>query len=472
MNTIKQYQKFDNKNHDWPQICVIFLVTLTAFTTSALFAWLSPSIPILTSNSSHIESITLEQASYFSVITPISSIIASPLIAFYVEKIGRKYVIAMISVPQILSWLLTGVAKNLTVLYISRVLSGISDAIMFCVVPAYIGEISTPKVRGTWGNLIIINLYLAQFMVNIVGAYLDVPTTAFIFMSVPIIQVVLWLFVPESPYFLITKKRLEEAKHALKLLRWNEDVEDEFHTLTKDVSRQMLEQGRIRDLFVIATNRKALLISITMRLCQQFSGLSAIIVYTQYIFLLAGGNLSASSSAIIYSGVLFAMASICSFVVDKLGRRHLMIFSSIGTAIALFVEAIYFFLLFETDMDVTNFSWVPLAGMMLYIFTCTCGLGILPTLMLSELFSTSIKSKAVCVVNMWFSISVIVTPKLFQTLSSNYGIHVPFTVFGICAVFSVVFSYLFIPETKGKTLEEIQQMLTKKSILKTTTENA
>ncbi|KAF5273111.1 hypothetical protein FQA39_LY07601 [Lamprigera yunnana] len=459
---INQYCTFDTKNHEWPQIYVIITATLTGFTTSALFSWSSPSIPILTSNSSHIESITLEQASYFPIISNIVSAIASPLMAFLMDKIGRKYLIAIISIPHISSWLLVGVAKNITVLYISRVISGISDAILFCALPAYVGEISTPKVRGSWGNLVIINLYLGQFLINFVGAYLDVPTTAFIFMSVPIIQLILWLFVPESPYYLITKNRYEDAKKSLKLLRWNEDIEEEFEMLVKDVNRQISEVGTIGDLFVIPTNRRALLTAGTMRLCQQFSGQTAFMVYTPYIFLLTGGDLSASSSTIIFTGVLFAMASGTSFVVDKLGRRRLMILSCIGTAIALFIEAIYFFLLVETNVEVINFNWVPLAGMILYVFTFVCGLGILPTLMLSELFSASIKSKAVCIVNMLFCVSMIVTTKLFQVLSSNFGIHVPFAVFAVCTSISVIFSYLCIPETKGKTLEEIQQMLTKR----------
>ncbi|KAF5273109.1 hypothetical protein FQA39_LY07599 [Lamprigera yunnana] len=457
---------FDNKNHDWPQIYVIIAASLTAFTTAAMFSWSAPSIPILTSNSSHIEPMTLEQASYFPVISPIVTIIASPVIAFLMDKLGRKYTITIISIPQIAFWLLVAIAKTITVLYISRVLSGLSDAIVFCVVPAYIGEISSPRVRGSWGNLIIISLFLSQFVINVVGVYLDIPTTAYIFILVPIIQIILWVFVPESPYFLITKNRHEDAKRSLKFLRWNEDIEKEYNVLVKDVSRQMSEPGGIKDLFVIATNRKSLLISTMMRTCQQFTGITAFAVYTPYIFLLVGGNISASSSSIIYTGILFAMASVCSFVVDKFGRRLLLIFSSIGVTIALFVEAIYFYLMLETNINMSNFNWVPLAGMMLFIITCTSGLGILPTLMLSELFSASIKSKAVCVVNMCFGVCIIVTSKLFQALSSSCGIHVPFAVFGVCTFFSSILSYLYVPETKGKSLEEIQQMLTKEKFVK------
>ncbi|KAK4885080.1 hypothetical protein RN001_001351 [Aquatica leii] len=454
----------DNKNHDWPQICVIIVASLGGLTASALYTWPSPSIPRLISNSSEGVNLSLEEASYFTVLTPLGSLLASPLVAYLMESIGRKKTMLLMSVPQIVAWTLIIISKSLWVLYVSRLLGGTSDAVLFSVVPAYIGEISVPHVRGSWGNLITIFIYLGQFLMNIVGSYFDVKMTALFFLIFPITHLIFFTFAPESPYYLITVNKHREAEKSLKLLRWNNNVEEEFNVITKAVDRQISEPGRLKDLIIIPVNRKALLISIGLRSCQILSGLPAFAVYTQYIFALSAGNFSASTCAIIYTGVLLLMSSTFSFFVDRFGRKPLMIFSSFGCTLALLIEAFYFYFMLETKVNLTDYNWIPLAGMVLYIITCSSGLGILPNLLLSELFSASIKSKATSVVNTVFFLYIIIVPKLFQLLSSSFGMYVPFFIFFFCTCLSTLFSYFFMPETKGKTLEEIQHMLVQKSI--------
>ncbi|KAK4885078.1 hypothetical protein RN001_001349 [Aquatica leii] len=421
-NILKLYRGFDKQNRDWPQIYVILLASLGGFSSCALFSWPSPSIPILISNSSYIEYVTLEEASYFSIISSISTIVATPLVAILMNAIGRKKMITFMAIPHMLSWILIAVARNIICLYVSRAIYGISDAILYCVIPTYVSEIATPKVRGSWGNLIMISVFLGQFLINVVGAYYDIITTALVFVTLPIVHFALMLSAPESPYFLLMKNKETHAEESLKYLRWNENVKEEFTLLVKDVQRQTSESGTLMDLFIIETNRKALSIALAMRMFQQFSGFSAFAVYTQYMFSLAGGNLLASDCAIIFTGVSLLAGTLSSLVVDKFGRRPLMVFSNLGCTIALSIESIYFLIMHETNLNVSDFTWVPLAGMVLYIITSTAGLGILPSLMVGELFSASIKSKAVGVLSIFFSFCTIFVPKLFQLLSTNFHI--------------------------------------------------
>lgn len=457
-NFIERYVPYDEKSHNWPQILTIFIVALGGFSSSALYTWTSPSIPILISNISHIETVTIEAASYLTVISPISAAIASPLVALALDLIGRKKTVLFIAVPHITACLLVIFAKNIYVLYASRFVAGLGDAVLFCGIPTYIGEIAVPSVRGSWGNLVAIGIYFGQFTMNVVGSYYDIITTASILIWVPIIMACFTMILPESPYYLLMKGREDEARNVLRKFRWRADVEHELSSLSQDVQRQISESGTFKDLITIATNRKALLISIAIRGCQQLSGLPAFAVYTQYMFNEAGGNLSASTSAIIYTGVLFCMTSGYAFVVERFGRRPLMIFSSFGCAIVLLTEATYFLVDQKFGVDVSGVRWIPLAGMICYIVVCSSGLGIIPTLMLGELFSTSVKGKALCVLNICFSIYILSVSKLFQVLTTNFGMYVPFFLFSGCCFVGTVFSYFCIPETKGKTLEEIQEI--------------
>lgn len=266
-------------------------------------------------------------------------------------------------------------------------------------------------------------------------------------------------FVPESPYFYLMRNDVKEARKSLKRLRWMKDVEKELLRLTDDVNRQVSESGTFKDLFVIPTNRKALLISIAIRGCQQLSGLSAFAVYTQYIFDQAGGHLSSTMSAIIFTAALVLSISGFAFIVDRFGRKPLMIFSNFTCFVVLLIVATYFYIAQETEIDISHLKWIPLAGMVSYIILCSSGLGILPTLMLGELFSASIKAKALCILNICFAIYVLSVSKLYQALSHHFGMFVPFYLFSACCLLGVIFSYYYVPETRGKTLEEIQQTL-------------
>ncbi|KAF2880842.1 hypothetical protein ILUMI_25331 [Ignelater luminosus] len=267
------------------------------------------------------------------------------------------------------------------------------------------------------------------------------------------------LLLPETPYFLLKKEQEGKARESLKILRWTNNVEDELVSLTKDVKRQISESGTFKDIFTIPTNRKALLLSIAIRGAQQLSGLPAFAVYTQFMFQQAGGDISASTSAILYNGLIWILVSAFAFCVDRFGRKPLMTFSSFASGVVLLIEATYFYVDQYHIIDTTDLKWMPLAGMLTYIVVCSSGLGILPTLMLSELFSASIKSKALCVLHISFSIYILTISKLFQVLTSNFGLYVPFYLFSGCCFLGTIFSYYCMPETKGKTLEEIQQSL-------------
>ncbi|KAF2880844.1 hypothetical protein ILUMI_25333 [Ignelater luminosus] len=379
--------------------------------------------------------------------------------AILIDVFGRKPLLMFTAIPQLCSWILVIAAKNIYVFYLSRFLQGIGDAVIFNAGATYIGEIAIPSVRGSWGNLFAVCTYLGQLLVNIVGAYYNIRTTAYIFISLPVIFFILMLLLPETPYFLLMKEREAEAYKSLRILRWINNVEDELISLTKDVKRQNSESGTFKDVFTIPTNRKALLISMAIRGAQQFSGLAGFNVYTQYLFNKAGGDVSAAMSAIIYNAILFLLIFAFAFVVDKFGRKPLMTFSSFACCIVLLIEATYFCVDQYRIIDTTNLKWMPLVGMLTFILVCSSGLGILPSLMLSELFSASIKSKALCIIHICFSVYILSVSKLFQVLTSNFGLYVPFYFFSFCCFLSTIFSYYCMPETKGKTLEEIQQSL-------------
>lgn len=433
--------------------------SLSALTAGLLFSWSSPSIPILTDKNGPY-GFTLEQCSYLTVIPPISSMISCLLCTKLVDKIGRKYGLLVVGIPQIVSLLLIAFAQNIYIFYVARAITGIADAGLFLAMPSYFGEIATPKVRGTWGNCMTFNIYLGQGLVNIIGGYTSVRNTALICLVFPVLFVCSFAFAPESPYYYMMKGYREKASKSLSVLRRMKNVDTELSQLELDVQRQMSETGTWKDLFMIKSNRKALLAGIFLRWSQQLSGISSFAVYTQYIFSNVAGNLSAVESAIIFQNSLTIGNFAASLLVDRIGRRSAMMFSLFSCAIVTTGVTMFLYISqTHPEIDVSSFQWVPLVGMLLYVVFYSFGIGIVPTLMLGELFSTSIKGKGLCALMISFSIAVSVITKVFQLMVVNFGLYAPFAFFSVCSFLNTMFIYWFVPETKGKTLEEIQQSL-------------
>lgn len=412
---------------------------------------------------------TLEQCSYLTVIHPVSALVGSFIYGKLQDSIGRKYSLLSMVLPQILAFICIAFAENIYVFYLARCLSGLAEACIYTALPTYVGEISTPKVRGSWGNLLTACVYLGYLIINAVGGFLSIKGTAWICLAFPVIFATAFAFIPESPYYFLMKGRTEQARESLKWFRRLNNVDDELYEISAAVARQMGESGTWKDLICVRSNRRALIAGVFLRVSQQFSGCSCFAIYTQYIFLQAGGQISAEYSSIVYVTGITVANIIASFTLDKFGRRLAVLSSLIACFFILTGESAFFYVsLQRPDVDVSSIQWFPLLGMVLFVPAFAIGLGIVPSLMLGELFSTSIKAKGLAVLNLVLQLMVSVTSKLFQTLESNFGLHVPFVLFGGCCLFNCFLAYLVVPETKGKTLEEIQQTLksNKKDIFK------
>lgn len=260
------------------------------------------------------------------------------------------------------------------------------------------------------------------------------------------------------------KGQVEKAKKSLHFLR-RCDISHDLILLEKDVKRQMSETGTLKDILFIKSNRKALLIMGCIRTMQQISGVSAWGIFTQTVFLKANTNMSYVVSSIIYLAMQIFMTLIGSFLVDKYGRKPLLISSSFLCGITLNIGGIYFYFKEETSYDLSALNWAPIVIMLTYVVVFGYGLGTVPSLMLGEMFSASIKSKGLCIMCIYFACLIAVTVKLFHFIS-ELGMYWPFFVFGVCCFLNVIMAIWFVPETKGKTLEDIQQYLKGNKICK------
>lgn len=279
--------------------------------------------------------------------------------------------------------------------------------------------------------------------------------------SIPILFVVIFSAMPESPYYYIKSGQKEEAEASLKKLRGRAYVREELESMASLVTDNMKEKGRWRDLINVGGNRRGLLILMGIYFTQQFCGSTAIISYAQQIFGEAEGGLGAEESCILFGSVQLLTSAISSQLVDRLGRKPLLLISSCGVGLANIIIGAYFFLKHEHSDYLVSLKYIPIVFIPIFIFSYTIGLATVPFAITSEVFPTNIKSKATCVIQIFVALVTFAVTKLYQVVADNLGTYVVFWGFGALSIAGVIFILLKLPETKGQSFAAIQEKLYK-----------
>lgn len=196
-----------------------------------------------------------------------------------------------------------------------------------------------------------------------------------------------------------------------------------------------------------------------LRIIQQCSGTSAISAYMQIIFEKSTKVLSKDLASILIVGIQLMVNFIAILIVDKTGRKPLLITSCLGCFTMLLFMAVFFTLSEYSGLDLSNMDYLPVVGIVVFTCAFAIGLGNVVNLMTGEMFSSSIKAKATSLMNVIFAVFMTLTTKFYQFTADTIGMCFPFFVFSVCQVLGALFCYWYVPETKGKTLEQIQQEL-------------
>ncbi|KAF2884950.1 hypothetical protein ILUMI_21227 [Ignelater luminosus] len=442
------------------QYVAMLTATLSAISSGMHYGWPSPSLPQLLADDSEIP-VTDDEGSWVAVMPLLGAIVGAIISGIILDILGRKNVILISCIPYITAWLMIAFTKSVVVILSARFIAGISDGFAFCALPMYLGEIAAPKVRGALGSSVSVTWIFGILLINIIGSYLSIKVTALVSLALPVLCLVTFIWMPESPYYLIMKGNIEQARKNLKTFRCADDVESDLERMSRGVKEQHDNTGKYLDLFTVKSNRKALGIALVLRGAQQLSGTAAITFYAQVIFEEAGssGAISASEASMIFFAVQLSLCVLTSTIVDKAGRRPLLIISIIGASLALFVEGSYFLVLNEFDVNLDSFTWIPLVALVGYVVAFSLGMQTIPIMMLGEMFPTNVKAFALCVVDIYFGIIATIVSKFFQITKDNFGLHVPFYSFVLCCILGLIFIIFFVLETKGKTLEQIQKEL-------------
>jgi len=373
-----------------------------------------------------------------------------------VDRLGRKRTLLLVSAVFTVGALLSAAAANVEVLIAARVLLGLAIGASSLVVPTYIAEIAPPAVRGRLVSLNQLMITIGIFASYLVG-YAFADSAGWRWMlglaAVPSLAMLVGLlFMGESPRWLLSRGRTEEARAALLKTRSAEEAEAELAEITET----MREESRFsyRDLFQPRL-RPALLLGVAVAATNQLVGVNAVIYYAPTILQQSGMGDSASIlSSVGIGAVNMIFTAIALLAIDKVGRRPLLIGGTAVVIVVLFgLGALYLL------PSVHGLGAMLTAGLMLYEAAFAASLGLAIWLINSEVFPTAVRGKASSVGTMthWaldFVISISVLT-LIETVTET-GL---FWLYGVLGLIGLVFLYRKLPETKGRSLEDIEKSL-------------
>lgn len=393
------------------------------------------------------------------------------LAALIVDWLGRKASLLIAGVPLSIGFVLIIVARDPYVLYAARLISGIGQGVVYVACPMYIGEIADKDIRGSLGSFIKLMVTFGELYAHAVGPFVSFDCLAYMCLIIPLIFFLTFVWMPESPYYLLMRNRHDDAMANLRRLKCNASddlIEEELDQMQKAVIRDLSNKGHFWDLFNTPGNRRAVIISLGLQFILQFSGIVAIESYTQEILQEGETSLSAGVAVILLS-VLQLIAGIgAAALVDKLGRRPLLLITTFLGGVAQAIAAVFYFLKLGMGYDMSGYGWILQASVIFYELIIALGLNPLAYMMLGELFPTNIKGAAVSLANLVASLLAFIVSKLYQVISDTSGVYTSLSWFAISCFLGIIFILFLVPETKGKSLLEIQEELNcKKSKKKT-----
>lgn len=369
------------------------------------------------------------------------------------NKIGRKKTLIWIGFLFLLSAIGSAFANDPWTFAIFRFLGGLGIGASTIAAPAYVSEIAPAKDRGRLVSLYQFNIVLG-ILIAFLSNYLlrDAGENAWRWMigvmAFPAFLYTIIVFtIPESPRWLLSKSRNEEARMVLEKMNANEKIED---LITELYPSENENENEKNETIFLKKYRYPLILAFLIALFNQFSGINAFLYYAPRIFAEAGLEESAalmSSVGIGITNLVFTLIGVA--LIDVLGRKVLMFIGSVGYIISLGLVSIAFFLKWQ-GIQVPVFLF-------LFIASHAIGQGAVIWVFISEIFPNHLRASGQAFGSSTHWVLAAVIPSMIPFLFSTIGAGVVFLIFTVMMVFQLLFVIFMMPETKGKSLEELQK---------------
>ncbi|XP_017858723.1 PREDICTED: facilitated trehalose transporter Tret1-like [Drosophila arizonae] len=448
------------------------LVTLSAiiitFCHGIGLGWLSPMLPQLQSAAETPLDFVIDvsEASWVGSMISFGGFSGNFLFSFVMNRFGRKVALYGLALPHTCIWILFYFADSVEWLYAARVCAGLSGGGMFIVLPLFIGEIADKSIRGRLCSFfsLAINIgIMVGFIISSHVPYHVIPCTVVV---LPICYVLLTTRFPETPQQLMRWGREEEAKRSLKYYcncdgptpskESERAYQKQFQEMRDALQQQTKESGSESLTLSDFCNKralKAIATGLVLMVGNIFTGTFAFINYMSNIFERVHTQLEPNTNTIIIGAVQIVGTLASIYLVDRHGRKILLIVSCAGSALGTGAFGLYAFFGDETEADLSAISsWLPVTIMALNIFLANVGIISVTMVVLVEVLPPKIRAVGTSACLGCLSCFAFTSLKAFPLMMEYWGLAA--TMWGCAAVSVLCFFYVivFMEETKGKSI--------------------
>lgn len=372
---------------------------------------------------------------------------------------GRKKVIIATAIIFAVGSVICAVASSIWWLIAGRVIIGLAVGMVNFVIPLYLSEISPQKIRGMLVSLFQLAItagILFSYLINRIFALTEYNWRWMLLSGLfPALVLLVGIsFLGDTPRWLISKKRDEEAKKIFETIDPDCNALDKVNEIksTLNLKPKKSDSKKVFQHWMLMP----VVVGVGMMFMQICTGINTIIYYTTTIFKIAGfsSQLGAIYATIGIGIVNFFMTFVAILFTDRLGRKPLLYTGLTGVTLSLFALGASFHF---ADLLGDNLKWVAVGSTVVYIASFAFSLGPIGWIVVSEVLPLKIRGFAMSlctVANMAFNFVVVLT---FLPLINNIGEANTFWIYGGIGIFSLFFTYYFVPETKGRSLEQIEK---------------
>lgn len=376
--------------------------------------------------------------------------------ALLANLLGRRGCLLMIGVALVSSFAVLYI-PGLFPLFVGRMLAGIAKALALCTTPAFLGEIARPEARGKMNVAVACCDALGMLVAMLAGPLLPYTVMNGLSLAMAILFLLAVMRVPETAVYLLSRGRPAEARQSHLWYQPGNTAaahDEQLARMDRRVREDMAAPGTFRTLFTDTGNRVALALVLGAIVAQRGGGITCVMSYSTNT-LPIGGPVDPDNVAVTFAVVRLVFTVAAVPLIDRCGRRPLLIGSHFGCAV---VCAVYAWFLHAADGSATN-GWALCSCVVIYVVVYSVGAGAVPGALLGEMFPVNVKSHAVTVINIVSSFGSFVSTKAYLTVSQVFEVAIMYVAFCVINAAWAACAYLFLFETNGMTLSAIQDVL-------------
>ncbi|XP_027197805.2 trehalose transporter 1-like protein [Dermatophagoides pteronyssinus] len=454
-NTV-QYQ---SRIASWSMYFYCFSALFSAMSMGTVIGWSSTafnsmkmdySVPRIRPD----EPIDINYMTWMGSCMTLGALFGSLFSGIIIDHFGRRIILRTLAIPFTIGWLIISFAQSFLTIIFGRVITGICVGIIASTVPGYVANIVTPNRRGFLGTCFQLLCSIGALSAACFGTIFSWNRLSLISIIPVIISSIGMCFAPESPIRLVQRNQSKAALQSLKRLRSNgSDIMAELIELENRIksSRQLHVKSSIKSLFKRPDVYHPLIIGVMLQFFQQFSGINAIMFYLVSIFIDSGSNIDPQLASIVVNFALFISCLFSGLSMDFFGRRLWLFISGSGMFMTMLMMALHY----HCNLN-DKTSSTPLICLIIFSVSFACGYGSIPWMIVSEITppeAAGLVGSFSAATN-WLCAFIIT--KEFEDLIYLLGKEGLYFLFSLFSLISILFVMFFVPETKRKTLEDLQ----------------